>query len=97
LTPELREELSELLAKPPKTCGYRQGRWDGPLVKRYLEEHHAICLCVSQVERWFHIIGVTLQRGRQTFLKADPEEQKRFETGVKKTSGAQRQRIRNIL
>jgi transposase len=89
LTPDLREELIALLAKPPKIWGYRQGRWDGPLVKRYLEERHAIRLCVSQVERWFHKLGVTLQRGRQTFLKADPEEQERFETELKKNFRSQ--------
>jgi transposase len=84
LTPELRQELTDVLAKPPQACGYRQSRWDGPLLKRYLEERHAIHLCVSQVNRWFHKLGATLQRGRQTFLKADLEAQKEFESRVKK-------------
>jgi transposase len=89
LTPELRNELTAVLEKPPQTCGYRQCRWDGPLMKRYLKEHYAIHLGVSQVNRWFHKLGVTLQRGRQTFLKADPEEQQRFETEFKKNFRSQ--------
>jgi len=85
LTPELRQELSDVLAKPPHAYGYRQTRWDGPLLNRYLEDNHAIHLGHSQINRWFHALGVTLQRGRQTFLKADLEEQREFLDGVKKT------------
>ena len=90
LTPELRKELFAVLAKPPQECGYRQTRWDGPLLNRYLEEYHDIHLGHSQINRWFHALGVTLQRGRQRFLNADPEEQKQFVAGVKKTSGTKR-------
>jgi len=90
LIPELRKELSDVIANPPQEYGYRQTRWDGPLLNRYLEEHHDIHLGHSQINRWFHALGVTLQRGRQTFLKADPEEQKNFVAGIKKTSSARR-------
>jgi len=90
LAPELRKELYDVLAKPPQESGYRQTRWDGPLLNRYLDEYHDIHLSHSQINRWFHALGVTLQRGRQTFLKADPEEQKDFVAGVKKTSSAKR-------
>jgi transposase len=93
LTPELRKELSDVIEKPPKACGYRQGRWDGPLLNRYLEDHHGFHLGHTQIYKWLHWIGVTLQRGRQTFQKADPEEQKRFETEFKKKpAGVKRQR-----
>lgn len=89
LTPELRKELSEVIDKPPKTYGYRQGRWDGPLLNRYLQDHHGFHLGHTQIYEWLHWIGVTLQRGRQTFLKAVPEEQKRFEIEFKKNFRSQ--------
>lgn len=89
LTLELKKELTEVLNKPPHECGYTQTRWDGPLLSRYLEEHHDIHLGHSQINRWFHALGFTLQRGRQTFMKANPQEQERFVADVKKTSRTQ--------
>lgn len=89
LTPELRKELTEVLAEPPHASGYAQSRWDGPLMGRYLEEHHDIRLGHSQINRWLHALGLTLQRGRHTFMKADPLKQKMFVADVKKTSRTQ--------
>jgi transposase len=83
---ELKKELKNVLTKPPYESGYTQSRWDGPLLRRYLEEHHGISLGHSQVNNWFHALGFTLQRGRQAFTKADPIEQEHFIDDVKKTS-----------
>jgi len=89
LNPELRNELYNVLAKPPHMSGYMQSRWDGPLLGRYLEEHHNIRLGHSQLNRWLHALGFTLQRGRQAFTKADPHKQEQFVADVKKTSRMQ--------
>jgi transposase len=86
LNMELRKELNDVLMKPPYESGYTQSRWDGPLVSQYLKEHHGISLGHSQVNNWLHALGFTLQRGRQTFTKADPIEQENFIADVKKTS-----------
>jgi transposase len=90
LTPELRKELFAVISQPPAACGYRQSRWDGPLVNRYLDDHHGFRLGHTQINKWLHWLGFTLQRGRQTFLKADPEAQKTFVEALKKTAGASR-------
>jgi len=86
LNPELKKELTEVLNKPPHGCGYTQSRWDGPLLQRYLEEHHHIRLGHSQVNNWFHALGFTLQRGRHFYTKADLHQQEQFVAEVKKTS-----------
>ncbi len=54
--------------KAPMTRGYRQGRRDVQLMRRFPEERHAVRLCASHAERWSHTLGVTLQRDRQTIL-----------------------------
>jgi transposase len=84
LTLELRNELTEVISKPPDACGYRQSRWDGPLLNRYLDDHHGFHLGHSQINKWLHWLGFTLQRGRQTFQKADPEAQNAFVEAIKK-------------
>lgn len=85
LTPELRDELIGVLSRPPQENGYNQSRWDGPLLIRYLEERHDIHLGHSQVNTWFHALGITLQRGRHTYAQADPAQQEQFVAEVKKT------------
>lgn len=74
LNPELKKKLTDVLNRPPQESGYTQSRWDGPLFKRYLEEHHGIHLAHSQVNNWFHALGFSLQRGRLAFTSTDPED-----------------------
>jgi transposase len=85
LTPEIANNLKEILLKPPTSQGYSQSRWDGPLVRTYLKEKHDINIGRSQVNNWIHIIDFSLQRGRKKYIKADPEKQEAFVEALKKT------------
>ncbi|PIY18566.1 hypothetical protein CO110_08585 [Candidatus Desantisbacteria bacterium CG_4_9_14_3_um_filter_40_11] len=42
LTDEIAKDLKEKLVQPPMNQNYRQSRWDGPLVRKYLKEKHNI-------------------------------------------------------
>ena len=85
LTTELFDKLKEILLQPPTSQGYSQSRWDGPLIRTYLKEKHDIDIKHSQVNNWIHSIGLSLQRGRQKYSKADPEKQEAFVEALKKT------------
>ena len=85
LTPDIREDLKDILTQPPMNQGYRQSRWDGPLVRKYLKEKHSVDIKRTQVINWLHKIGFSVQRGRKKFIKADPEKQTVFVEDLKKT------------
>ena len=85
LTPEIVKNLKEILLQPPTSQGYRQSRWDGPLVRTYIKDKHDIDIGRSQVNNWIHIIDFSLQRGRKKYSKADPEKQEAFVEALKKT------------
>jgi transposase len=86
LTAEIARDLKEKLVQPPTNHGYRQSRWDGPLVRRYLQDKHGIAIGRSQVINWLHSLGFSVQRGRKKYRKADTEKQDAFVDAVKKTS-----------
>ena len=73
------------MTQPPINQGYRQSRWDGPLVRKYLKEKHGVDIGRSQVINWLHEIDFSVQRGRKKFRKADPEKQTVFVEDLKKT------------
>ncbi|HHT9158677.1 MAG TPA: helix-turn-helix domain-containing protein [Candidatus Brocadiaceae bacterium] len=85
LTPDIREDFKDILTQPPINQGYRQSRWDGPLVRKYLKEKHGVDIGRSQVINWLHEIDFSVQRGRKKFSKADPEKQTVFVEDLKKT------------
>ena len=86
LIDEIAKDLKEKLIEPPMNQGYRQSRWDGPLVRKYLKEKHDIDIGRSQVINWLHTIKFSVQRGRKKYSKADPEKQDAFVDALKKTS-----------
>jgi transposase len=86
LTDEIAKDLKEKLVQPPMNQGYRQSRWDGPMVRRYLKEKHSIAIGRSQVINWLHSIEFSVQRGRKKYSKADTEKQEAFVESLKKTS-----------
>ena len=86
LIPQIKEDLKDILTKPPMNQGYKQSRWDGPLVRRYLEDKHGIRIGRSQVLNWLQQINFSLQRGREKFSRANPKEQEIFVKELKKTS-----------
>jgi len=86
LTAEIAKDLKEKLVQPPMNQGYRQSRWDGPLVRKYLKEKHDIDIGRSQVINWLHSIEFSVQRGRKKYSKTDTEKQDAFVDTLKKTS-----------
>lgn len=85
LTADIAKDLKEKLVQPPMNQGYRQSRWDGPLVRKYLKEKHHIGIGRSQVINWLHAIEFSVQRGRKKYGKADTEKQEAFVDTLKKT------------
>ena len=85
LTTEISNNLKEIMLQPPTSQGYNQSRWDGPLVRTYLQEKLGIDIGRSQVNNWIHSIDFSLQRGRKKYSKADPEKQDAFVEALKKT------------
>jgi len=85
LTAEIAKDLKETLVQPPMNQGYRQSRWDGPLVRKYLREKHNVDIGRSQVINWLHAIDFSVQRGRKKYNKADSEKQNAFIDDLKKT------------
>jgi transposase len=77
--------LKAILVQPPTNQGYRQSRWDGPLVRKYLKEKHDIDIGRSQVINWLHAVEFSLQRGRKKYNKADAEKQDAFVEDLKKS------------
>ena len=51
-TAEIEKDLKEILVQPPMNHGYRQSRWDGPLVRKYRKEKQDIDIGHSQVYNW---------------------------------------------
>jgi transposase len=88
LTAEIAQDLKETLVQPPMHQGYRQSRWDGPLVRKYLREKHQLEIGRSQVINWLHAIAFSVQRGRKTYRQADPKQQDAFLDDLKKTPGS---------
>ena len=88
LTTAIENDLKTILTTVPHQLGYKQSRWDGPLIKQYLKDKHNIIIGKSQVNVWLHHIGYSLQRGRKKFSKADPVKQEEFIQDIKKTSNS---------
>lgn len=92
LTDDLAKDLKKQLVQAPINQGYRQSRWDGPLVRTYLKERHDINIGHSQVNTWLHLIEFSLQRGRKKYSKADPKKQVAFVDTFKKNT-----KIQNLM
>ena len=86
LTTVIEQDLKLILAATPLQFGYKQSRWDGPLIKQYLTDKHNLSIEKSQVNVWLHQLGYTLQRGRKRFNQADLKQQQDFTQDIKKTS-----------
>jgi len=84
LTDEIAKDLKEKLIEPPMNQGYRQSRWDGPLVRKYLKEKHDIDIGRSQMINWLHTIKFSVQRERKKYSRADPGKQDAFVDAFKK-------------
>jgi transposase len=82
LSPPDHKKLRNEIRRSPRTLGYDQNLWDGPLLSHHLKENYAITLSIRQCQRLFHQLGFTLQRPRRRAYEADLSQQEHF----KKTS-----------
>ena len=64
LTTDQIEELKRVLKESPKKYGYTQPRWDGPLLKKYIEEKYNVRYSVRHVQKLMKKMGYSLQRRR---------------------------------
>ena len=86
LSDEQLAEIKATLLKPPAEAGYSQSRWDGPLLVKLIMDRYNISIKVRRAQYLFHVLGLSLQRGRKEPRKADPTRQEEFKANIKKTS-----------
>lgn len=90
LTKQIEEDLKVQLLKTPSELGYKQAIWNGKLVCKYLADKHSKIIAVRTAQDWLKKIGLTRQRPRYHFNKADPELNEKFKTEVKKNRRTKR-------
>ncbi|HEU4751627.1 MAG TPA: winged helix-turn-helix domain-containing protein, partial [Armatimonadota bacterium] len=74
LTPAEEQELAvDLLGPPPDG-----GQWNGPKVRRWMEERVGRALDTSRAYELLHRLGWSVQRPRRRSVQADPAAQERF-------------------
>jgi transposase len=62
LTPEVRQQLEQHLAKTPQEFGLPRAAWDGPTLVNHLKKHFGIKLEVRQAQYWLQDLGHNLKR-----------------------------------
>ena len=72
------EKVRQDLQKPTASFGYKQGMWDGPLLKHHLEKQYHIDVTVRHCQRIFHILKMSLKRPRPKIAGASSEAQEDF-------------------
>ncbi|MHA1150738.1 MAG: helix-turn-helix domain-containing protein [Promethearchaeota archaeon] len=80
------EELKRDVLTHPRELDYEFSNWDGKSVSEYIKKKFGVDLKVRRCQYILHELGLTLQRPRYDFPKADPEEQEKFIEDFKKNS-----------
>lgn len=83
-------ELENHLRQQPRTFGYEQNLWDGPLLSHHLRSQYGVELCVRQCQRMFRQLGFRLRKPRPLIAQGDPNAQRAY----KKTSRSRSRRER---
>ena len=78
------EELKADVLTHPRKLGYDFSNWEGKSVAHNIKKKFNIDLSVRQAQRILRKLGLTLQRPRYKFPKADPEKQEKFKEEFKK-------------
>lgn len=78
------EELKADVLTHPRKLGYEFSNWEGKSVSYHIKHKFGVELGVRQCQYILHDLGLTLQRPRYNFPKADAEEQKEFVNDFKK-------------
>jgi len=72
------EELKTDVLTHPRKLGYEFSNWEGKSVSHHIKKKFGVKLKVRQCQYILHKLGLTLQRPRYNFPKADPEKQEEF-------------------
>ncbi len=80
------EELKADILTHPRKLGYEFSNWEGKSVSYHIKKKFGVELKVRQCQNLLHKMGLTLQRPKYKFPKADPEKQKEFVKEFKKSS-----------
>jgi transposase len=78
------EEVKADVLTHPRKLGYEFSNWEGKSVSHHIKQKYGVELGVRQCQYILHELGLTLQRPRYNFPKADPEKQKEFVNDFRK-------------
>ncbi len=90
LTERQWSQLENHLRGQPRTFGYEQNLWDGPLLSHHIMNQYGVELSVRQCQRLFRQMGFRLRKPRPLIAQSDPNAQRAY----KKTppSGSRQER-----
>lgn len=80
-----KDELKADVLTHPRELGYEFSNWEGKSLAHHVKKKFGVDLSVRQAQRLLHELGLTLQRPRYAFPKADPNKQKEFLKDFKKS------------
>ncbi|KKK90819.1 hypothetical protein LCGC14_2719170 [marine sediment metagenome] len=78
------EEIKEDVLTHPRKLGYEFSNWEGKSVAHHIKQKYRVELGMRQCQYILHKLGLTLQRPRYNFPKADAEKQEEFMNDFKK-------------
>jgi len=91
ISPDIQEELKEVILKTPSEIGYAVNvNWNSRIIAQYVKDVYNIDIEASSIRRLMKRMGFTYNRPTYVLMKADEEEQKKFEEkfeDIKKHSG----------
>jgi transposase len=67
-----KEELKEILQRPPEKSGIATNIWDGKSLSYYIKKEYNVELKVRACQKLFHELGLSLKRARPVVSKTDP-------------------------
>ena len=80
ITPDIQEELKEVILKTPSEIGYAVNvNWNSRIIAQYVKDVYNINIEASSIRRLMKRMGFTYTRPTYVLMKADEEEQKKFE------------------
>lgn len=80
------EELKQDVLTHPRELNHDFSNWEGKSVSEHIKNKFGVDLKVRRCQYILHELGLSLQRPRYDFPKADPEEQEKFIEEFKKNS-----------
>jgi len=73
-----KNELREIIARPPIESGYEYSRWDGKLLSAHISQAYGILLGVRRCQKLFHELGFSYIRPRKMAYGGSEEAKEEF-------------------